>query len=123
MLPQQLLLAVVEQDKSSPNYEPLQDNLRRLRAIKLNGAPLEIIELPMPRRVVREDLVLPMSYANFYIANKVVLAAIYNEPNDQAVLDTLAKCFPTRRVVGIDCNELIWGLGAFHCLTQQQPTV
>jgi agmatine deiminase len=77
----------------------------------------------MPRRVVREDLVLPMSYANFYIANKVVLVPTYAEPNDKGVLEILAKLFPDRRVVGIDCRELIWGLGAFHCLTQQQPAV
>lgn len=117
------VLAAVEKDPASANYAPLQDNLKRLRAMRIDGEPLEIIELPMPGRVVREDLVLPMSYANFYIGNKVVLAAIYNEPNDEVVLSILRKSFPTRRVVGIDCNELIWGLGAFHCLTQQQPAV
>src|ERR1700680_1313491 len=110
------VLAVVEKDSSSVNYEPLQENLNRL-----SGFGLEIVELPTPRRVVREDLVLPMSYANFYIANSVVVAPIYGEPNDNIVLSILRDCFPTRRVVGIDCQELIWGLGTFHCLTQQQP--
>ena len=117
------VVTVVEQDRSNANYEPLQENLRRLRAMRINGQPLEIIELPVPRRMVREDLVLPASYANFYIANKVILVPTYADPNDERVLETLAGLFPGRRVVGIDCQELIWGLGAFHCLTQQQPAV
>jgi agmatine deiminase len=71
----------------------------------------------------REDLVLPASYANFYIANSVVLAPTYADPNDDAAIATIQSAFPTRRVVAIDCRELIWGLGAFHCLTQQQPGV
>jgi agmatine deiminase len=112
------VLAVVEKDSSSVNYEPLQDNLNRL-----SGFGLNTVELPMPRRMVREDLVLPMSYANFYIANSVVVAPIYGEPNDEIALSILRDCFPTRRVVGIDCQELIWGLGTFHCLTQQQPAI
>jgi agmatine deiminase len=117
------VMAMTEEDRASANYEPLQENLRRLREMKIDHQPLEIIELPMPRRMVREDLVLPASYANFYIANKVVLVPTYADPGDQRVLDTLAKLFPGRRVVGIDCRELIWGLGAFHCLTQQQPAI
>lgn len=117
------VVAAVEKDSSQPNHAPLQDNLRRLREMRIDGQPLQIIELPMPRRMEREDLVLPASYANFYIANKVILGAIYGEPNDEVALDVLRKCFPDRRVIGIDCQELIWGLGAFHCLTQQQPAV
>jgi agmatine deiminase len=117
------VVTVVEPDPASANYKPLLDNRRRLEAMKINGQALEIIELPMPSRMVREDLVLPASYANFYIANTVVLVPTYDQPNDQHVLDTLTKLFPGRRVVGIDCRELIWGLGAFHCLTQQQPAV
>ena len=112
------VVAIVEKDRSSPNYEPLQENLRRLHEMKL-----DIIELPTAKRVVREDLVLPMSYANFYIANTVVLAPTYADPNDEVALSILRECFPMRRVIGIDCRELIWGLGAFHCLTQQQPAV
>jgi agmatine deiminase len=117
------VVAVAEDDPASASYEPLQDNLRRLRKMKIAGKRLKIIELPMPRRMVREDLVMPASYANFYIANKVVLVPTYADPNDRIVLDTLAKLFPSHRVVGIDCRELIWGLGAFHCLTQQQPAL
>jgi agmatine deiminase len=112
------MLVVVEKDSSSVNYEPLQENLRRLRQTKF-----DIVELPTPRRVVREDLVLPMSYANFYIANSIVLAPIFADPADDIALSILRECFSTRRVVGIDCRELIWGLGTFHCLTQQQPAV
>ena len=115
------VLAVIEHDRASVNYEPLQENLQRLREMKLNHELLEIIELPMPRRMLREDLVLPASYANFYIANTCLLAPTYTDPNDQVALSILQECFPDRRVVGIDCRELIWGLGAFHCLTQQEP--
>ena len=117
------VLAIVEQDRNSPNYEPLQENLRRLRGASRRGRRFDIVELPTPRRMVREDLVLPMSYANFYIANTVVLAPTYGDDNDDRALSILRECFPTRRVIGIDCRELIWGLGAFHCLTQQQPAV
>jgi agmatine deiminase len=117
------VVAVVEHDAGGANYAPLQENLRRLREMKLDGRSLEIIELPMPRRMQREDLVLPASYANFYIANKMILAPTYADPNDERVLEILAGLFPDRRVIGIDCQELIWGLGAFHCLTQQQPAV
>jgi agmatine deiminase len=112
------VLAIVERDRSSANYEPFQENLRRLREMKI-----EIVEMPTTKRMVREDLVLPASYANFYIANKIVLAPTYADDNDELALSILRECFPTREVVGIDCRELIWGLGTFHCLTQQQPAV
>jgi agmatine deiminase len=115
------ILAIVERDRSNPNYAPLQENLRRLREMKIDGRSVEIVELPTIRRMTREDLVLPASYANFYIGNTVVLAPTYAVPNDEAALGILREAFPTRRVIGIDCRELIWGLGAFHCLTQQQP--
>ena len=117
------VLAIVEKDAASPNYEPLQDNLRRLRKMTVSGRKLDVVELPTVRRMVREDLVLPASYANFYIANTIVLVPTYGEPNDDVALGILREHFPTRKVVGIDCQELIWGLGAFHCLTQQQPKV
>ncbi len=117
------VLAIVEKDRQIPNYAPLQENLRRLRDIRLDGKPLEIVELPTVRRMERGGLILPASYANFYIGNEIVLAATYGEPNDDIALEILREHFPARRVVGIDCNELIWGLGAFHCLTQQQPKV
>lgn len=117
------VLAIVERDRKSPNYEPLADNLRRLQEMTVDGRRLEIVQLPTTLRMVREDLVLPASYANFYIANTAVLAPIYDDPNDDTALGILREHFPNRRVIGIDCRELIWGLGAFHCLTQQQPGV
>jgi len=117
------VLTVIEEDRADANYEPLQDNLARLRKMKFNNRSLDIVTLPMPRKMVRQDLRLPASYANFYIANSCVLFPTYGDPNDEVALSTLQKFFPNRRVVGIDCRELIWGLGAFHCLTQQQPAV
>jgi agmatine deiminase len=117
------VVTVVEEDRADSNFEPLQENLARLRAMKWNGAPLEIITLPMPARIVREELRLPASYANFYIANECVLLPTFADPNDAVAEATLARLFPKRRIVPIDCTELIWGLGAFHCLTQQQPAI
>lgn len=117
------VVTVVEENCDDANYEPLQENLARLRAMRWDGAPLEVITLPMPARIVREDLRLPASYANFYIANESVLLPTFHDANDAAAESMLAKIFPTRRIVPIDCTELIWGLGAFHCLTQQQPAV
>ena len=117
------VVAVTETDQANVNYEPLQENLRRLREVEIKSEPLEVIELPMPARVVREDLVLPMSYANFYIANSCVLVPTFADPADEITLSILRDCFPHRRIVAIDCRELIWGLGAFHCLTQQQPAI
>jgi len=116
------VLAVIEEDRNDRNYEPLQENLARLREIRIGGEPLEIVSLPTPRKMVREDLRLPASYANFYIANSCVLVPTFNDPNDAVAIATIQCVFPDRRVTPIDCQELIWGLGAFHCLTQQQPT-
>lgn len=120
---EETIVTVVEGNRDDPNYEPLQENLARLRAMKWDGAPFEIITLPMPGRIDRENLRLPASYANFYIANECVLLPTFNDPNDGAAEAALAKVFPQRRIIPIDCSELIWGLGAFHCLTQQQPAV
>lgn len=117
------VLAVVEQDRSDANYEPLQENLARLRGVRIEGERLEIVELPMPAKMEREALRLPASYANFYIANSCILMPSYADPNDAAAAAAVQRAFPGRRVVPIDCRELIWGLGAFHCLTQQQPAV
>ncbi|MDQ6656007.1 MAG: agmatine deiminase family protein [Verrucomicrobiota bacterium] len=115
------VLAIVEQDPQDANYEPLQENLARLREIRIDGQPLDIGELPMPAKIEREDLRLPASYANFYIANRVVLVPTFNDPNDAEAVAIIQSAFPDRRVAPIDCREVIWGLGAFHCLTQQQP--
>ena len=114
---------VVEENRADENYEPLQENLKRLREIKIGDHKLDILTLPMPKKMVREGLRLPASYANFYIANTCVLVPTFADPNDEAALSVLRECFPDRRVMGIDCRELIWGLGTFHCLTQQQPAV
>jgi agmatine deiminase len=115
------VVTVVEKNRDDSNYEALQENLARIRAMKVGGEPLEIVELPMPARIVREGQVLPASYANFYIANCCVLLPTFADPSDAVAVQVLQSAFPTRRVVAIDCRELIWGLGAFHCLTQQQP--
>jgi agmatine deiminase len=115
------VVTVLENNRHDKNYEPLRRNLSRLGKMRVDGAPLEIHTLPMPAKIVREDLRLPASYANFYIANKCVLLPTFEDPNDAKAVAVLERLFPARRVVPIDCRELIWGLGAFHCLTQQQP--
>jgi agmatine deiminase len=115
------VVTVIEENRDDENSKPLQENLARLREMKIKGRPLDIITLPMPGKIVREGLRLPASYANFYIANTCVLVPTFADPNDETALSILGDCFPDRRVIGIDCRELIWGLGTFHCLTQQQP--
>lgn len=118
------VVTVVEEDEDDPNYEPLQVNFERLTAMQLaDGSPLRVIKLPMPSRISRDGQRLPASYANFYIANSVVLLPVYHDTNDAWATSVLKEVFPTRTIVPIDCRELIWGLGAFHCLTQQQPAV
>jgi len=117
------VLTVVEEDRDDENYEPLQENLARLREMKIGKNSIEVITLPMPKKIVRDGLRLPASYANFYVANRCVLVPTFADPADEAALSILQRCFPTRRVTGIDCRELIWGLGTFHCLTQQQPKI
>ncbi|PYJ70568.1 MAG: agmatine deiminase [Verrucomicrobia bacterium] len=118
---EQMVVTVVEENRDDENYEPLQQNLARLREMKIGRRNIEIVTLPMPKKIVREGLRLPASYANFYIANNCVLVPAFADPADEIVLSILRECFPQRRVIGIDCRELIWGLGTFHCLTQQQP--
>jgi agmatine deiminase len=118
------VVTAVESDPDDPNYEPLRENIRRLRAATdQDGKSLAIIELPMPGPVVFEGRRLPASYANFYIANGIVLVPVFNDPNDRFALDILADLFPDREVVGIYSGDLIWGFGAMHCMTQQQPAV
>jgi len=117
------VVTVVEENRDDENYEPLQKNLALLREMKIESGKLDILTLPMPNKIVREGLRLPASYANFYIANTRVLAPTFADPSDEIALAVLRECFPDRRVIGIDCRELIWGLGTFHCLTQQQPAV
>ena len=117
------VVTVVEEDRGDENYEPLQENLARLREMKIDNREIDVITLPMPKEIVRERLRLPASYANFYIANSCVLVPAFADPADEPALSILRNLFPDRRVIGIDCRELIWGLGTFHCLTQQQPAV
>ena len=117
------VVTAVETSPDDPNYEPLRENIRRLRAATdQDGQPLAIIELPMPAPVIFEGRRLPASYANFYIANGVVLVPVFNDPNDRFALDILADLFPERDVIGIYSGDLIWGFGAMHCMTQQQPS-
>jgi agmatine deiminase len=117
------VVTVVEENRADENYKPLQENLARLRQMKINNHKIDIITLPMPRKIVREGLRLPASYANFYIANSCVLVPTFADSSDEPALAILRNLFPDRRVIGIDCRELIWGLGTFHCLTQQQPAL
>jgi agmatine deiminase len=118
------VVTVVETDKGDENYELLQQNLKQLQQMRLlNGKQLNIIELPMPDAVIFEDQRLPASYANFYISNKHVIVPTYRSKNDDKALQILAGCFKDREVVGIDSTEIIWGLGSFHCLSQQEPAI
>jgi agmatine deiminase len=116
------VITMVEPNTKDPNHGPLQANLRRLHAARdQDGKRLNVVEIPMPQPVIFEGRRLPASYANFYIANRVVLAPVFNRPNDRIALDTLATLFPRREVVPIYSGDFIWGLGAMHCMTQQQP--
>ncbi len=116
------VVTVVEEDTTDSNAEPLRANLELLRTMDTeDGTPIEVHTLPMPSKIMRDGQRLPASYANFYIANKVVLLPTFADSNDRWAIAVLEKMFPARTIVPIDCRELIWGLGAFHCLTQQQP--
>jgi len=116
------VVTIVEEDRSDANYAALQDNLARLRAMKdEHGRPLEVETLPMPKPVYFDGQRLPASYANFYIANGVVMVPTFNDSNDPVALNTLRKLFPEREVIGIHCRDLVLGLGTLHCMTQQQP--
>lgn len=111
------VVTVVEPDKSDENHEPLKENLARLRARK----DLNVATLPMPEPVYFAGQRLPASYANFYIANGIVLAPVFGDAHDRAALNTLARLFPGREIIGIYCRDLVLGLGTLHCMTQQQP--
>lgn len=118
------VVTMVEPNEQSENYAPLRANLGRLKNARTSdGKKLNIVELPMPRPVLFEDRQLPASYANFYIANGVVLVPVFNDPNDRIALNTLAELFPTHEIIPIYSGDLIWGFGALHCMTQQQPVV
>ena len=118
----QTVITAYEPDRSDVNHEPLRDNFRRLtRSTDQSGQPLRVVKLPMPAPVYFQGQRLPASYANFYIANKLVLAPVFGDANDRVALNALAEVLPGRAVVGVYCRDFIWGLGALHCMTQQQP--
>ncbi len=106
-----------EPDKSDPNHEPLKENLSRLRA----RGDFRIATLPMPEPIWFAGQRLPASYANFYIANRLVLVPVFGDPNDRVALNTLARLFPDRKIIGIYSRDLVLGLGTLHCMTMQQP--
>jgi len=116
------VVTMIEPNAKDANHSPLRANLRRLQnARDQDGKQLTVVELPMPQAVIFEGRRLPASYANFYVANGVVLAPVFNRPNDRIALNTLTELFPTREIVPIYSGDFIWGLGAMHCMTQQQP--
>ena len=116
------IVTAVEPNSKDPNHEPLAENLARLKAARTgDGKQFTIVELPLPRPVVFRKQRLPASYANFYLANGLVLMPTFHDPNDRIALNILAGVFPDREVIGIHSVDLIWGLGALHCMTQQQP--
>jgi agmatine deiminase len=118
------VLTVVETNQQDDNYSLLQTNLKQLKEMRLlNGKQLNIIELPMPDAVVFDNQRLPASYANFYISNQHVIVPTYRCAKDDVALQIIQSCFSTREVVGIDSTDIIWGLGSFHCLSQQEPAV
>ena len=118
------VLTVVESNKNDENYSILQDNLAQLKQMRLlNGKQLNIVELPMPDAVIYEDQRLPASYANFYISNKYVIVPTFRSAMDDRALTIIAEAYSNREVVGIDSTDIIWGLGSFHCLSQQEPLV
>ena len=116
------IVCALEEDPGDENYEPLQENYHRLQAARdLKSSPLEIIPLPMPGRLQTAQGRLPASYTNFYIANGVVLLPTFDHANDRRAAGILENLFPERKVIGMDCRSMVWGLGTLHCLTQQQP--
>ncbi|HMK28317.1 MAG TPA: agmatine deiminase family protein [Terriglobales bacterium] len=118
------IVTAVEPDPNDPNHALLAENLLRLQTMTdQHGKPFRVVELPMPAPVIFRGQRLPASYANFYIANRTVLVPVFDDPNDRFALNTLAELFPDRRIIGIYCGDLVWGLGAIHCMTQQQPAV
>jgi agmatine deiminase len=118
------IVTVIEENKGDENYLPLQENLKALQKLRLeDGKQMNIVELPMPSAVVYEDMRLPASYANFYISNDYVIVPTFRDKNDEKALEILQRCFTGRKVVGLDSVDIIWGLGSFHCLSQQEPLI
>ncbi|HAP36904.1 MAG TPA: agmatine deiminase [Bacteroidetes bacterium] len=118
------IVTCVEEDPQDENYEILQENLKLLRTLTdQDNKPFNIIELPMPGYVAYDGQRLPASYANFLIGNGFVIVPLFNHPNDLKALNIIQSQFPDRKVIGIDCIDLVWGLGTLHCISQQEPLV
>jgi agmatine deiminase len=118
------VLTVIEHNKTDDNYHPLKQNLEDLSRMRLlNGKQLNIKELPMPDSVYDSGIRLPASYANFLITNGAVIVPTYRCNKDDTALAVIQGCFPDRKIIGIDATEIIWGLGSFHCLSQQEPII
>ena len=118
------VVAPLEDDPSDLNFKPLEENFARLnRMTDQDGQPLEIVPLPMPRPMFYEDQRLPACYCNFYIANGVVIVPQFDDPADRRCWKFLAGCFPIAQIIGLPARDLVWGLGAFHCITQQEPAL
>lgn len=118
------VITVIEEDRNDDNYSLLQHNLTQLKSMRLlNGKQLNIVEIPMPEKVTWEDQRLPASYANYYVSNKSVIVPTFRSGRDEKALRIIQDCHPGREVIGIDSTEIIWGLGSFHCLSQQEPLV
>jgi len=118
------VVTVVESNKADKNFEPLQENLKALKTMRLeNGKQMNIVELPMPGKLVYERMRLPTSYANFYISNKYIIVPTFRDKDDDRACEILQQCFTDRKVIGLDSTDIIWGLGSFHCLSQQEPAL
>jgi agmatine deiminase len=118
------VLTVIEENKDDENFDLLKKNLVQLTKMRLlNGKQLNIVELPMPDPVIWDGQRLPASYANFYISNRSVVVPTYRCDSDEKALEIIQGCFPDRNVIGIDSTDIIWGLGSFHCLSQQEPAI
>lgn len=115
------VVTAIEEDPNDENYEPLKVNRELLMGVTISQSPLTVVDLPMPKARYYKGQRLPMSYANFYIANKYVITPVFGDQNDEKAISILQDCFPTRKVVGVDSSDIIWGLGSFHCLSQQEP--
>lgn len=121
---QDTVITVIEENKQDENYSLLQSNLRQIKKMRLlNGKQLNIVELPMPPELIYENQRLPVSYANFYISNSAVIVPTFRSDRDEKAMAIIGQCFSNRKVIGIDSTDIIWGLGSFHCLSQQEPAI
>ena len=119
---QNTIMTAIENNRKDKNYKRLKENLKILKKSKTeNGKKLKIIKIPMPKPIYIDNIKVPASYLNFYIANKIVLLPVFNDKNDKKVFLIFKKFFKSRKIIPIDCSELIWGFGAIHCMTQQEP--